>query len=87
MEGEIGIGGVLPPTLGLKKRKVPSEQRVHCDGFKLRAGCVPAPLRKTATYLTSQLAGDLIRELVLVGTGTLESRVWQHNRGNRGDAD
>jgi hypothetical protein len=60
MEGAVGIGGVLPPTLGLTKRKVPSEQRVHCDGFKLRAGCVPAPLRTDAIYHTSQLVGNLI---------------------------
>jgi hypothetical protein len=84
MEGGDDSGGALPVTLGLVKRKVPAEQRVHCEGFKLRGGCVPAPLN-TVICIASILQGS-DRRVVLVGAGTLESGGWKHHRGDRGDA-
>ena len=41
MAGRGAEGAPAVQSLGLTKRKVPAEQRVHCAGCKLRGGCVP----------------------------------------------
>lgn len=43
---------------GLTKRKVAPEHRVHCDGFKLRGGCVP--WRAVADTTTDEIEVMLI---------------------------